>query len=153
MGGNDWYNLEAFRALNQAIGRVIRHKNDFGAVILLDKRFAYEGNASKLPRWLSKATVEPNFRKGMANLARFFHQNKYNNAVKPEAKTSSGSKAIPPIKRPLSGSKPSTLVTDDEPEAKRKKIVIKSRDDSSSAGRFNIGTIFIKFKVCLHGKH
>ena len=114
MGGNDWYNLEAFRALNQAIGRVIRHKNDFGAVILLDKRFAYEGNASKLPRWLSKATVEPNFRKGMANLARFFHQNKYNNAVKPEAKTSSGSKAIPPIKRPLSGSKPSTLVTDNE---------------------------------------
>lgn len=34
------YNLEAFRAVNQAIGRVIRHKNDFGAVLLLDKRFA-----------------------------------------------------------------------------------------------------------------
>ena len=51
MGGQDWYNLEAFRALNQAIGRVIRHKNDFGAVILLDKRFAYEANASKLPRY------------------------------------------------------------------------------------------------------
>ena len=28
------YNLEAFRAVNQAIGRVIRHKNDFGAVLV-----------------------------------------------------------------------------------------------------------------------
>ena len=64
IGGAEWYNLEAFRALNQAIGRVIRHKNDFGAVILLDKRFAQEGNASRLPKWLNKMTVEPNFRKG-----------------------------------------------------------------------------------------
>ena len=69
IGGAEWYNLEAFRALNQAIGRVIRHKNDFGAVILLDKRFALEGNASKLPKWLSKMTVEQNFRKGMARMA------------------------------------------------------------------------------------
>merc|ERR1712029_227079 len=60
MAGNDWYNLEAFRALNQAIGRVIRHK------------------------WLSKMTVESNFRKGMANLAQFFHLNKHNNLVKPK---------------------------------------------------------------------
>ena len=39
LSGNDWYNLEAFRAINQALGRVIRHKDDFGAVLLLDKRF------------------------------------------------------------------------------------------------------------------
>jgi hypothetical protein len=45
------YTLEAFRAVNQAIGRVIRHKNDFGAVLLLDRRFAADGCASKLPSW------------------------------------------------------------------------------------------------------
>ncbi|CDW56786.1 Helicase C 2 and DEAD 2 domain containing protein [Trichuris trichiura] len=34
--GETWYVLEAVRAVNQAIGRVIRHKDDFGAVILAD---------------------------------------------------------------------------------------------------------------------
>lgn len=31
--GNDWYLLQATRAVNQAVGRVIRHQNDFGAII------------------------------------------------------------------------------------------------------------------------
>ena len=35
--GDMWYRLEAFRAINQAVGRVIRHKDDFGAIIFLDK--------------------------------------------------------------------------------------------------------------------
>uniref|UniRef100_A0A915HRT0 ATP-dependent helicase C-terminal domain-containing protein n=1 Tax=Romanomermis culicivorax TaxID=13658 RepID=A0A915HRT0_ROMCU len=33
--GQIWYNTEAIRAVNQAIGRVIRHKNDFGAIFEL----------------------------------------------------------------------------------------------------------------------
>lgn len=37
--GDDWYNIEGVRAVNQAIGRVIRHKDDFGVVILADERF------------------------------------------------------------------------------------------------------------------
>uniref|UniRef100_A0A0K0ERW9 Helicase ATP-binding domain-containing protein n=2 Tax=Strongyloides stercoralis TaxID=6248 RepID=A0A0K0ERW9_STRER len=37
---DEWYKLEGIRAVNQAIGRVIRHKDDFGAVLLLDQRFA-----------------------------------------------------------------------------------------------------------------
>ena len=28
------------RAVNQAVGRVIRHKHDYGAIILADERFA-----------------------------------------------------------------------------------------------------------------
>jgi len=131
MGGNDWYNLEAFRALNQAIGRVIRHKNDFGAVVLLDKRFAYEANAAKLPRWLSKMTVESNFRKGMANLAQFFHLNKHNNLVKPKA---SGASAVPPIKRASTKAAVAAAAAaseHDEPEAKRMKIVIKPRGEQA----------------------
>jgi len=38
--GQQWYTLEAVRAVNQAVGRVIRHRNDFGAIILLDQRWA-----------------------------------------------------------------------------------------------------------------
>uniref|UniRef100_A0A7E4VEZ0 Helicase ATP-binding domain-containing protein n=1 Tax=Panagrellus redivivus TaxID=6233 RepID=A0A7E4VEZ0_PANRE len=36
---DDWYHTEAMRAVNQAIGRVIRHKDDFGIVILADRRY------------------------------------------------------------------------------------------------------------------
>ena len=41
--GRTWYEQQAFRALNQAIGRCIRHKDDYGAIVLLDSRF-------KIPR-------------------------------------------------------------------------------------------------------
>lgn len=34
------YVQTAMRAVNQAVGRVIRHKSDFGAIILADERFA-----------------------------------------------------------------------------------------------------------------
>eukprot|EP00762_Andalucia_godoyi_P000693 ANDGO_05402.mRNA.1 Regulator of telomere elongation helicase 1 homolog len=48
-----WYTLQAFRACNQAMGRVVRHQRDFGTVYLLDSRFArYRGYLSK---WVQKA--------------------------------------------------------------------------------------------------
>ena len=90
-------------------------------------------------------TVEPNFRKGMANLASFFHQNKHNNAVKPKA--SSVKTAIPPIKRMSSTKTESSSAgadLEEEPEAKRKKIVIKPRggggshNEGSSSGNADV---------------
>lgn len=38
LNGSEWYTVNAFRALNQALGRCIRHKNDWGAVLLVDER-------------------------------------------------------------------------------------------------------------------
>lgn len=37
--GETWYTQQASRAVNQAIGRVIRHRHDYGAIILCDDRF------------------------------------------------------------------------------------------------------------------
>lgn len=37
--GREWYTVDALRALNQALGRCIRHKNDWGAVLLVDERY------------------------------------------------------------------------------------------------------------------
>nr|KAG5688345.1 hypothetical protein BaRGS_027887 [Batillaria attramentaria] len=37
--GQQWYRQQATRAVNQAIGRVIRHKDDFGAIMLCDTSF------------------------------------------------------------------------------------------------------------------
>lgn len=34
MNGSDWYDSQAYRALNQALGRCIRHKNDWGALFV-----------------------------------------------------------------------------------------------------------------------
>lgn len=50
--GQDWYSLEASRAVNQAIGRVIRHKDDFGAIILCDNRFGAANFRGKLSAWV-----------------------------------------------------------------------------------------------------
>lgn len=37
--GKEWYRQQASRAVNQAIGRVIRHRQDFGAILLCDTRY------------------------------------------------------------------------------------------------------------------
>ena len=52
LSGSKWYSLEAFRATNQAIGRVIRHSRDHGAVIFLDGRFGNNNTKLNLSRWL-----------------------------------------------------------------------------------------------------
>ncbi|XP_062329403.1 Fanconi anemia group J protein isoform X2 [Osmerus eperlanus] len=50
--GSRWYEIQAYRALNQALGRCIRHKNDWGALILVDDRF--RNNPNKYITGLSK---------------------------------------------------------------------------------------------------
>lgn len=40
------------RAVNQAVGRVIRHRNDYGAIILADERFSNGGIQSQLSAWI-----------------------------------------------------------------------------------------------------
>lgn len=51
LNGQSWYKLQATRAVNQAIGRVIRHVGDYGAIILMDDR--YSKNAIEVSKWLN----------------------------------------------------------------------------------------------------
>ena len=56
---DEWYDAQTFRALSQAIGRCIRHKKDYGAIVLIDDKYA--NLISKLPSWVRpNATVVPN---------------------------------------------------------------------------------------------
>lgn len=52
--GDEWYVLDAIRAINQAIGRVIRHKNDYGAILLCDERLAQYKNNQHISKWIQK---------------------------------------------------------------------------------------------------
>jgi len=42
------------RAVNQSVGRAIRHINDYACVVLLDRRYAQEHMRAQLPRWLTR---------------------------------------------------------------------------------------------------
>jgi regulator of telomere elongation helicase 1 len=44
LSGRDWYSQQATRSVNQAIGRVIRHQQDYGTILLLDSRYQYKAN-------------------------------------------------------------------------------------------------------------
>ncbi|XP_072305421.1 regulator of telomere elongation helicase 1 [Eucyclogobius newberryi] len=50
--GQEWYRQQAFRAVNQAVGRVIRHKEDYGAIFLCDERFKGPNAIAQLPKWV-----------------------------------------------------------------------------------------------------
>lgn len=52
LSGHEWYTQQAHRAVNQAIGRVVRNKNDYGAVLLLDSRFGQARNQDGLSKWV-----------------------------------------------------------------------------------------------------
>ncbi|XP_070573083.1 Fanconi anemia group J protein homolog isoform X2 [Ptychodera flava] len=52
LSGSDWYEIQAYRALNQALGRCIRHRQDWGALILVDERFGK--NPGRYIKGLSK---------------------------------------------------------------------------------------------------
>lgn len=55
LSGDQWYEIQAYRALNQALGRCLRHRQDWGALILVDERFGSgESNryCNNLSRWI-----------------------------------------------------------------------------------------------------
>jgi regulator of telomere elongation helicase 1 len=52
LSGHEWYTQQAHRAVNQAIGRVIRNRYDYGAVLLLDSRFGQPRNQDGLSKWV-----------------------------------------------------------------------------------------------------
>ena len=49
--GDDWYTLNTMRSVNQGLGRVIRHINDYGMIFLLDERYEQQRLKKLLPGW------------------------------------------------------------------------------------------------------
>lgn len=52
--GREFYENACMRAVNQSIGRAIRHQNDFASILLLDRRYSTSRIADKLPGWIKQ---------------------------------------------------------------------------------------------------
>jgi len=88
ISGQIWYTQEALRAVNQAIGRVIRHKNDYGAILLVDCRYNEERLRCMLSKWLREIPNKPlNTSACVDRLKTFFKEQEERTAKKEESKS------------------------------------------------------------------
>lgn len=53
--GEDFYESLCTRAVNQSIGRAIRHAADYAVIVLLDTRFSRSQTITRLPGWIGKS--------------------------------------------------------------------------------------------------
>ena len=69
----DFYENVTMRAVNQAIGRAIRHKDDYAAILLMDKRYGTEKIQKKLPGWIMESVQNPAAVPDIANGLKAFY--------------------------------------------------------------------------------
>ncbi|CAK5010377.1 unnamed protein product [Meloidogyne enterolobii] len=75
--GNRFYEQLCLQSLNQAIGRVIRHKNDYAVILLLDSRFTQQFLGNGLPNWIKQRLINSsNFSEALGALIKFFRLHK-----------------------------------------------------------------------------
>ncbi|CAO1616097.1 unnamed protein product [Parajaminaea phylloscopi] len=71
--GQELYVNLCMKAVNQSIGRAIRHQNDFAALILLDSRYGRGDIMRRLPGWIKGETkVQANFGGLIKDVGAFF---------------------------------------------------------------------------------
>ena len=52
LSGSEWYSQNAIKCVNQSLGRVIRHSNDYGSMILIDTRYQYIVRKNYISLWM-----------------------------------------------------------------------------------------------------
>ena len=68
-----WFLMQATRATNQAIGRVIRHAEDYGNIILIDERFSETKHKVSTSAWLRDQLQEfEDFREAISEYEKFY---------------------------------------------------------------------------------
>ena len=61
------------KAVNQSIGRAIRHKADYASIILVDHRYAQRNIINQLPDWIRRqVAVEEKFGPVIPKLHKFY---------------------------------------------------------------------------------
>jgi chromosome transmission fidelity protein 1 len=78
-----FYQSLCLRAVNQSVGRAIRHATDYAAIVVMDPRYARDdGIAHGLPQWLTASTPDWRYRDGSLdtvtqNLNQFYRNPKF----------------------------------------------------------------------------
>jgi chromosome transmission fidelity protein 1 len=73
--GSEYYENLCMRAVNQSIGRAIRHQGDYAVIILMDRRYGAPRIRKKLPGWIgSSLEACEQFGPVMSKLSGFFRQ-------------------------------------------------------------------------------
>jgi chromosome transmission fidelity protein 1 len=79
--GRDFYENSCMRAVNQCIGRAIRHRNDYAAIVMIDRRYETDRIQRKLPAWIRQSLVPSktlsSHGKLEADLASFFRRHSH----------------------------------------------------------------------------
>ncbi|KAJ8560064.1 hypothetical protein K7X08_004122 [Anisodus acutangulus] len=77
--GKQYYENLCMKAVNQSIGRAIRHINDYAAILLVDTRYTFDPSerssshsTNKLPQWIKSRLVSAT--KNYGELHRLLHQ-------------------------------------------------------------------------------
>lgn len=71
----EYYENLCMKAVNQCIGRAIRHINDYASVLLIDSRYETARIQQKLPEWIRKSLrCPPNFGVVQGALVKFFRE-------------------------------------------------------------------------------
>ncbi len=71
--GKELYVNMCMKAVNQSIGRAIRHRNDYAALLLLDVRYGRNDIKGRLPGWIrDQVQTSDAFGSTMSGLAQFF---------------------------------------------------------------------------------
>ena len=56
---SNWYNQTAFIAINQAVGRIKRHLNDYGSILLIDSRYDISYKFKDFTDYLKELVEDP----------------------------------------------------------------------------------------------
>nr|XP_023012289.1 ATP-dependent DNA helicase DDX11 isoform X1 [Leptinotarsa decemlineata] len=74
--GQKYYENQCMKAVNQCIGRAVRHKNDYATVLLLDERYNRASVKNALPNWIKKSLQVGDFNEAFASVDEFFRNKK-----------------------------------------------------------------------------
>uniref|UniRef100_A0A665WG27 Regulator of telomere elongation helicase 1 n=1 Tax=Echeneis naucrates TaxID=173247 RepID=A0A665WG27_ECHNA len=130
LSGQEWYRQQAFRAVNQAIGRVIRHKEDYGAIFLCDQRFKNSDARAQLPSWVRPyVRLYDGFGNIIRDVSQFFRVSQ--KLVGPLSHTSSGFTHCSSTQR--SSTQQAKMLDTHLPSLKRRRL-----SEYESKGRFAI---------------
>jgi Fanconi anemia group J protein len=101
--GREWYDMQAFRAIAQSIGRCVRHERDYGAIILMDWRM--DQNMSKFPPWMRRNVLKDvPVDQAVHRLKRFYAEMRHLGPIVPvgdECLPRTEAEAPPPLVVPL----------------------------------------------------